>query len=354
MKWIFGSFSRDALFLMVPGLIALAFARFDLFSESLPYILLVSAFADSGHIYTTAWRTWLHPAERQRSATSWAVPVGVALAFFAWAALKLPYMWTFVIYATIHHNLKQYYGVTRWYETINRHRLWWSGFFSKALMALPVIAYHFRATSVSGFYSEGDLFLSPNPTLLAITTGLYLVALTAWLGFEAYNFKQGHRETNRFLSIAFSTAIYGGAFFFGTTISEVLFPPVFGHGIGYMAMSALALQRTRKNYFGAFAKGFGVMIATAAVFGLTEHYVEGRFIEFIDYQRDLWHCAITGIYLIPLFSHFIYDMWLWKRTHWESRLVYDLTGKRADIAAIGPLATETPASASDSATGRAS
>lgn len=331
MQWIFGSFRRDALFLMVPGLMALAFARLHVFQENLFYMFLVATFADSGHIYTTVWRTWFHPTERQRSAVTWLVPVCIAITFFSWSALKLPYMWSFVLYATVHHNLKQYYGVTRWYETLNRHPVRWSGFFSKALMITPAVAYHFRSTAVDGFYSDHDVFLFPNQTLLALTTLVYLGLLSAWIGFEIRNYRQGHREWNRILSIAFSSAVYGGGFFFGRTIPEVLFPPMLGHGIGYMAMMALAVQRTRKKYFSQFFKGLATMAGTALVFGTFEHLVERSYVNYSPTQDSLLEAVIIGVYLVPLFSHFIFDMFLWKRTHWEARLVYGLTAKRGEV-----------------------
>lgn len=348
MKWIFGSFRKDALFLVVPGLIALTIERAHVLQGDFLWYLLVAGFADSGHIYTTVWRTWFHPAERQRSIASWAVPLGVAATFFTWSALKLPFMWSFVIYATIHHNWKQYYGVTRWYETINRHAVRWSGFFSKALMITPVIAYHFRSTSVDGFYSDGDLFLYPNNTLLTLTTFVYAGLVAAWIFCEVRNYRQGYREWNRMLSIALSSSLYFGAFFFGRTEMEVLFPPVFGHGIGYMAMMTLATQRTRPKYFSKFAKGFAVIAGTAASFGLFEFFVERKFINFAPTSNSALEALIIGLYLVPLFSHFIYDRYLWKRAHWEARLVYGIGAHKPAAGVV----TLSPQHADDSQTSR--
>jgi hypothetical protein len=320
---------------MIPGLVGLALARLDLLQTNPIYLVFVASFADSGHIYTTAWRTWLHPTERQRTAAYWLVPLAIAAGFFAWNFSGLPYLWTFVIYATMHHYLKQYYGITRWYETINRHSVKWSGWFSKALMILPIVVYHFRSNVESGLYTDHDFLTMPNAALLNTTLAVYALTVIAWFSLELRNYAQGYREWNRVLSIAFSSLLYAGAFFYGTNVAEVLAPIIIGHGLGYMFLMSLSLQRTRAKYFATFAKGFAVMAATALAFGLFESFAERSIVNFEAPPHAFWASVLLGLYVVPNGCHFVFDAWLWKRSHWESRLVYGFTGRPSGAAGIG-------------------
>ncbi len=324
MRWIFGSLRRDLLFLALPGFVSLSIALTGALQENVIYYFFALAFADSGHIYTTLWRTYAHPAERQRSMMYLWVPVGVTLTFFAWSYFRIPFMWSFVVYATIHHNLKQFYGITKWYEVINRRTVKWSGGFAKALMIIPVVFYHFRSTSVEGFYASGDTLLYPNRFLLNVSLLIYAAVILAWIGCEIREWQRGFRDYNRIGAIAFCAALYGGAFGFGTSVPQVLYPLVIAHGTGYMALMALAVRRTRPLKFSDFKINLFIMASTAMAFGLLEHLVERREIVFEGATTSALQSLIIGLYLIPLFSHFIFDRYLWRKNHWESRLVYEL------------------------------
>lgn len=315
---------------MAPGLMSLGIALTGAFQTSLVYFFFALAFADSGHVYTTLWRTFAHPEERRRSRMYVWVPVAVAATFFAWSYFKIPYLWSFVVYATIHHNLKQFYGLTKWYEAINRRSVAWSGAFAKALMIIPVVFYHFRSTSVEGFYAPGDTLLYPSHALLTISLAIYALVILAWLFYETREWRRGYREYNRIAAVLFSAVLYGVAFGFGTSVPEVLYPLVIAHGTGYMALMALTLKRTRPGHFSNFKIGFAAMIFTAVCFGFFEHFFERNKIVFEAPAQTLLESALIGLYLVPLFCHFIFDRFLWRRSHWESARVYSTGESEAD------------------------
>lgn len=311
MQWIFGSFRRDALFFIAPGLIALVVARFSFAGLALASLAVL---LESGHVATTAWRTWLHEAERQRSATSWTVPVAAALLVFAWSAVGLPFFWPFAICATLLHYSLQFVRIAHWNDPAHI----WSRRFAYALMFLPVLAFHFR----SGVSRELASFVRPNPTAFAVCTALYALVAAAYIVYEI----RGAYRPSRTWPLTFSAALYAICFFFGRDLAGVLAPLTIAHAIGYLALNTNALRITRAK---SLARPAAVVIATSFAFGLVA-------ITAIKIAAPLgsWMTALLAFYVVPSFCHTIFDTWLWSRTHWESRLVYGLSLKRADIVAL--------------------
>jgi len=85
--WIFGSFAADFGWLYLPGTILLAWVILG-GVEALPAawlfpLLVMVKVLDTGHTYTTVWRTYLHPTERRRISLYTALP----LALFAGIAV---------------------------------------------------------------------------------------------------------------------------------------------------------------------------------------------------------------------------------------------------------------------------
>lgn len=327
--WILGSFYLDALFLILPAVVSLSLLLFGMAQNSTFYIILGTVIIDSGHVYTTIWRTLLHAEERKSSLMYIFVPIGVAVFFFTWAALSLPYLWSFVLYATIHHNIRQFYGVTRWYQSLNRRYSPWNTFFFYALTILPFIAFHFRPEAITGFYTPHDLVLWPNANVFLWLVRLYAIGLLAWVIYEVSLRAKGLHEFNRVTSMLTAFATYGITFYFGQSSMQILLPLVLTHGIAYFGLISLALQRTRKSAFSYWPKALVIVLGTAIFCGWLESYIEGHWIRFESIQISLLEALIIGLYLIPLFSHFIFDAFIWRKGHREGQLIYPPQPTRA-------------------------
>lgn len=331
MQWIFGSFRRDALFLVAPGLIALFLARLPQVGLGL---LTLACVLESGHVATTVWRTWLHETERQRTAYSWTVPLAVITVVFAWSTLALSSLWAVAIGVTLLHYNLQFVRIAHW----NDHAHTWSRRFAHALMVLPILAFHFRSETPPEFAS----FVHPDPAAFGACIGLYGLLIFAYVVYEA----RGVYRLSRTWPIAFSSALYAACFLFGRNLVEILAPLMITHAVGYLALNANALRITRSK---TIARPAALVIATSFAFGLVAIFAANA-----ARSDGAWLNAVLLAYVGLNICHVIFDTWLWSRTHWESRLIYGLKGPRADIAAIETLAIETPASASSGAAGRAS
>jgi hypothetical protein len=328
MPWILGSFSKDAGFIYLPALLAIAFTMAfpDIAGTSMVYAILATVIVDSGHVYTTIWRTYFHGEELRSNPRLYILtPVIIAATFFIWAVTGLPGLWPFVVYATLFHHVRQYYGLLRWYEKLNGSFTKASTYFLWAFSGIPIVTYHFRFNVAQGYYSNMDLFSYPNATLTTIGISLWGLCALTWLGYEWRRYQKGHRDWNRVLLLGFTLVLYSWCFLRGRTLPEVLFPVLFGHGIAYFGVMSLSLQRTQKQRFKTFAVALAVILVTSVAFGFLENWVEGDYVEFRNFTvadpAGLWMAALVGLYLTPLFTHFALDAFIWTGRHRESRLI---------------------------------
>lgn len=322
--WILGSFKMEATFFFLPGLlsivVALAFPHLG--DTSLLYGLLVTALIDSGHVYTTFWRTLLHPEERNSSSLYWLLPLGIFFFFFAWYFSRLPHLWSFVVYSTLFHHVRQVYGFSKWYQALNKRTDKISDYFLYALSIGPMFIYHFRPNAIGYYYSSNDLFLFPDITIYKGLLYVYSVVLVSWIMYERRVWLSGRKEINRVLSVAFPATIYAFSFFVGKTFSQVLFPLLFLHGIAYCGVMGLSLNKTRGGWFSTMFKSLLIVGVTAVVFGLIESWLEGTYIGDNRRLNGFIPSIVVGLYLTPLFCHYLFDAMIWKRSHREAKMIY--------------------------------
>lgn len=323
--WILGSSRKDLSFLVLPGFVglALSFAFFADVSEPLLYALLAVGFIESGHVYTTFWRTYLHPEERNSSRIYWLVPLVIFLVFANWMYFGRVGMWSFVAYANVFHHVRQYYGFNRWYQGLSKRPTPISDLFLYALCLVPIFGYHFRVDAIKGYYSDDDLFLFPNQTIFHASVISFGLIAIAWTIFEARRWSKGIHEPGRILSILTPASLYGICFFFGTSLTTILFPLVISHGFAYFGVMGESLRKTQSSRFPTFVRGVVIVIATAVVLGGLEFFFESNWIDFADAgpSGSLVPSIVTGLYLVPLFSHFVFDAIIWRRKHRESPMM---------------------------------
>lgn len=331
--WILGSLRKDFSFFALPGLAALAFVMLfpEVASNSVLYLLIAVGFIESGHVYSTFWRTYFHRDERNSSSFYLVVPLVIFMVFAIWMYLGRVGLWSFVAYANIFHHVRQYYGFGRWYQGLNRRFAFHSDIFLYALCALPILAYHFKPGAIGGYYSDKDLFLFPSESIYWAVSATYASCWLAWTLVESRELRYGRREWNRIASVALPAVLYGACFYLGNNVATILTPLVISHGVAYFGVMGDSLTKTQEKRFPTFARALMVVIATALVAGGFEFYADENWIDFRDSgPGGSWVVAlVTGLYLVPLFSHFVFDAVIWRRKHREAPLVFEGRGEHA-------------------------
>lgn len=321
--WILGSFRTELIFFYLPGLLSVIVAILfpELGTTSILYGLIATAFIDSGHVYTTVWRTWFHPDELKSSHRYWLFPLGFFLIFSSWYYFSLPGLWSFVVYSTLFHHVRQVYGFQKWYQALNKRSDKAADYFLYALAIFPMIIYHFRHGVPGNYYSDSDLFLYPNLLVQKILIILYSLIWSGWITHELRLWKTGKREISRIISIAFPAVVYGYCFLIGNTVTQVLFPLLFIHGIAYFGVMGQTLHRTQSTRFKTEAVALIIVLLTATIFGLSESWYEENRVSVLTGLSVVLRSAMVGLYLTPLYCHYLFDAVIWKRSHRESSLI---------------------------------
>jgi hypothetical protein len=325
--WILDSKIKDLLLIIFPGLITyLAFILLNVsnFSTGSSLLaLMVLIIIDTGHVYTTAWRTYFNKEEVLRTPLYKYVPIVIFGLFFTWHFAKIPYIWNFVFYATIFHYIRQSYGILKWYEKLNNSFHHFTGKVIYLSSIIPFAAMHFSENFNPQYYSDGDFFLYPSPHLFNLCVLLQALLFVYWIYNE---FKIKKIELNRILFILGNALMYSTAFLGLLKPQLLLASFVMAHGLPYIYLMVVSLKKTQPRFNWSFTRLSTFMLVFALIFGAGEYFFEDLLLQvdnlYIE-NRDWAMSTLIALYLIPLFAHFTFDAIIWKKKHPDSRKIFN-------------------------------
>lgn len=318
--WILKNPIKDFLIFYLPGLLAIVASKFMMGLEEhwiyFFFTWLALGVLDGGHVYSTLWRTYFHKSELNRRPLYYKLtPAILFIAFALWVYTGGLYLGLFVVYFTLYHNIRQLYGVSKWYQKINHSFDKSSDWFLYAFCVLPIVAFHFRGNiNIPDYYNVMDV-IYPNLFFYNLSLlGYSLIVLVFSLKEMHTYFKTKRLETARVLATLFPGLIYSSAFLFSDSIVEILFPLVVSHGLTYLILIDYSLEKTRSTYT---KKTFFLIVGVAIVLGSAEFFTEDLFYDVSDPTKAI----ATSLFLTPLFCHYLFDAFLWTKDHPESKVI---------------------------------
>ncbi|MCO5112614.1 MAG: hypothetical protein M9899_00405 [Bdellovibrionaceae bacterium] len=327
--WIFGSWILDMLFLIFPVLGTMALILFtDINWDNWAFAgIVVFTWIDSGHVYTTVLRTYFNREEIDSNKNIYTyAPLVIFATMMLWLLAGAYYLWDFILYATIYHNIRQYYGVTRWYQKNVASKSRWQTRYLYILTVIPVILFHFRKDVPKNIYIQTQLPIMENATALSWGLWVYFAVLGSWLLFQLITLIKNPREAAVSLSALVPIAGYGVGFLLGRNLFEVAAPIIVGHGIGYMGLMTISLNRTKPEMYKSFLKALLITVVLAVVVGSVSDVIEENFVSRHPFVTGwawvLSSFAIASI-LTPLLLHYYIDALIWNGKHRESHLVFN-------------------------------
>jgi hypothetical protein len=315
-SYILSKTRYDYAFIILPGLISILllslFADFEIPLEILA--IFAFYFSDAGHVYTTIWR-YDHKMKHSRLELLFPL-IGFFLLFFLWAKSELPYLWSLVIYATYLHNLRQIYGISRWYQKVNhKFDAKIGNWLFYLLNVTPFVVFHFRSDFVADHnYPFSSIFFYTDAFLYQVGLVVYIFAWIAWL---AYQFKQGNMKSSCLPVFLFPLCLsltYAYSFLIATDLYEIMIPLVISHGIAYMAL----IEKSHRVLSGP---SIILPIVLTAFFGGFFDFFAHDGIEEIIGPGDIKVVAIS-LALAFLFTHYYIDTYIWKSTNSDAKKIY--------------------------------
>lgn len=325
--WILGNARREIMGFY--GLSLLTIASYPAWKDQLfqtAIIFIAAILVDTSHVYATLWRTWFSKDEMKRAAKiHLLLPVIILLVCFSWCYFGLPYFWTAVLYLTVFHHIRQYYGVYRWSESLNLPK--GSDFSNElyALTTLPFIGYHFRSDIVyQGFFVPDDMLRLPNQMLFYAVWVTIIISLAS-IVFKIFKSYQTRTIRVPTLStVLIPSFIHIFCFMISTNFFLSLLPVLAIHGMTYYHLTALAKQRTNAGIWQHYRLGLTLIILISIMFGISEHFFTDIYIDLNNSQDYRGHFLLAlgaAFVTTPAIYHYIIDGILWKHTHPEFKTV---------------------------------
>jgi len=309
MQWILGSAWRDLGFFYLAPAVLVGLALFS--SEWLWWPVLgfvVYQWLDVGHAFPTIFRI------APRWGTRWVYwyPLPVMIFVLVSLGFFFSFRWTLVavVYVTTFHHIRQFYGISRWYQYLNRQSSIWSGRWLYILTGLPLLIVHFRPDIPSSQFAWAQLPHFDEPQVLF---SLRLLLAAAWLGWGIFEFLRLHRygpEVNRITSVFVPAALHYWCFTQATTIEAMLFPLLTVHALTYFFVVEKSLKSrlagdgigARRILLQLFAAGLVGGLLVYGIEALSEALVPG------------WlPSLLLSLALTPTLWHYIVDGFIWRR-----------------------------------------
>ena len=325
----------DLSFILLPAFLSvfLAFLFGDYFLqlESQPiwvWVILVMGI-DVSHVYSTLYKTYLHPEEYlKHKSLLFFIPLVVLVTGILLHTMSAKLFWTLLAYLAVFHFIRQQYGFMRLYgqkevRTKGQKLIESSTIYAATLY--PIIYWHTYPRDFHWFV-EGDFLIGLNPLIERISFVIYLGILALYLFKEisvyrkgfAFNLPKNVVVIGTIITWYVGIVLFNGDFTF--TVTNIV-----AHGIPYMALIWIW---GRKNHIKAFSYRWAI-IPFLVIILLLAYLEEGFWAGFV--WRE--HLDVFGLFkslpvienkkllsiVVPLLTlpqttHYILDGYIWKNS----------------------------------------
>ena len=289
---------------------------------------------DVAHVWSTAFRTYLDPAERR--ARPWvlglvpAVGLAASVALFALGELTF---WRALAYLAIFHFVRQQYG----WVSLYRSRAGETGRVGRVIDTVaiyaatlwPLLHWHTHLPRRFSWFFPGDVVSLPQ-VVMPVATAAYVAALAAYVLRAAYLWWRGTPNPGKDIVVLTTVAAwYVGIVAFDSDYAFTV-TNVFMHGIPYFA---LVFMHTRARSRAAppasiSAPSLGERLTRSVVPFLGVLWLIA-FVEELVWDRAVWHdrsslfgepwnvgafkLLIVPLLALPQLTHYVLDGFIWRR-----------------------------------------
>lgn len=321
-QWILGSFNNDLLGLFLPGYFGLICV--SLFS-SIPTAAIIIGFVslvliDSGHVYTTFLRGPFFKFHNK--AKTLASLFSIFLFLFFWLYFQIPYFWSFVVYYTLFHHVRQYVGLIKWYNKLEQYHDSILIYLFYASVLISMLLFHTDPNQTLTYYSfPGDVLYFPSQTFFNYLIFAQVLIWLIYVGYTGYVFfilKLKPFKTHLFFVLAI-------LFYFLVCMSNrntplVLVPILFAHGIPYILLIYHSRKKLKPNQ--TKIKVLGILSFVVLFMSIFEYAIQEYVVDYEYLNGLLFPKILLALFLTPLIFHYVIDGYIWKSKHFLASKIY--------------------------------
>lgn len=310
---IFKTQWQNNFILLLPLLgLALSFSPFlEASSFSVLYFFIAVVICDNGHIFLTNLRLFTKQRPRKdKLKFAFITILSVAIAAL-WMYFKVPYLWSFFIYFTAFHHLKQNVGILKWFqksEGADKFEI----FLCYFVFAAPLLILHLRTDIHPDLIVSGILpFQMFSAETVSLLRSLVIILILGGL-LSLFWRQKNHRQPRYALRYLTSVALLNGiTLMFGQNFYQIYLPLVLCHGLSYFLLISHAIGKSQDR---PQKTVIPLVLTVAILYGIMDWYLQDE--QLTHYQSiETSLPVLLGVALtVGLnMAHYYIDGLIWKR-----------------------------------------
>ncbi|CCG52169.1 Probable transmembrane protein of unknown function [Flavobacterium indicum GPTSA100-9 = DSM 17447] len=287
--------------------------------------LLFIVFIDVAHVYSTLYKTYFNPKERQKfkglliklpliSLLSGVVLYGIGSQFF----------WSVLAYIAVYHFIRQQYGFMRLYarfEEKKTSRLDALAIYNATLF--PMMYWFLSSKRQFTWFVEEEFFTYNCPTCLKFLEVLYGLILLTYIAIVVFNYikyNQFNLQKNVLILGTYLSWYFGIVYFNNDLIFTIL--NVVSHGVPYIALIYVnQKEESHVSFFPRLKTIQGLLVFLVLILSLAfseellwEFTVWNEQIQFHQFENpfEKWQIILVPLLTVPQLTHYLLDGFIWK------------------------------------------
>lgn len=274
------------------------------------FFFSAAAILDSGHVYLTFYRVITHSENRKRIYLI-GLFIGLLVLTIILFALQIPKFWTFFVYFTFFHHLKQNIGLMRIYSSIIKLKWKLEENLAQFLLYFSFLTMHFRPNLNVTIYSSNDLLLFPRLGVYQFFSiiNFLLLFLLLYSVYKKYSF---NKQTGAYaLYLTMPTIINVFSFTFANNLQQMISPLLIYHSLTYLWITSDYIEK-KKNQKKYFIKIIIVLTTIVLFLGAIDNYYSDQLTSYNYTSVNFKDLLFIVLLTIPALWHYVVDGIIWK------------------------------------------
>lgn len=280
------------------GLLYFIFSKLN--PSFLTFFLLMAAIIDSGHVYTTFFKTYFDVKQLLNKKHYVLVPLMILSISFS-LLLKAPLaFWSIFFYWTAFHHIRQYYGVfVLDTKTKNRSEKW----LYQIILFIPLIGMHFRENFNLSFYHSKEISFFYSEQLFNGAVVLFVLTLVVFLMMRQI---KKPPLSDQFKAVTYPMILFY-ALMISTDIKFSIVVLIFSHAVSYIY---LVFKTQEKTIFKRKPSLLIILLFTFIVGSLS--FFTEDLLPMGTETISVFSASAIATLLTPVLFHYFIDGVIWK------------------------------------------
>lgn len=322
----------DYIFILFPSFISVIFVfifqnKFNYWEEKYSFFnwLILIVFIDVAHVYSTLYKTYFNPKEREKRFKLLVIlPIFALISSLFLYQFGANFYWSIMAYIAVFHFVKQQYGFMKLYSRNELYKICWLDnlcIYNATLF--PMLFWFLSPKRNFTWFTENEFISYESPNLIFLLKFIYYIIIIIYIFYLFWNWNKHKYFNFQKISIILGTYFtwYFGIVYFNNDLIFTLLNVV-AHGVPYIALIYFNQRKEKHDFLiPKLTSKIGLIffIGILLMFALTEEFLWEYTVwnehihvhQFIN-PFEKWHWVLVPLLTVPQLTHYILDGYIWK------------------------------------------